>query len=83
MPALFHNDLDVEGLGFEGGEVGRVAGDEAELTVFEEGSGPVDIVVVEGEANKEVGGVEDVEGFAMDLLVNAKNGEGEVERFQA
>ena len=43
--------------------------------------GPIYVVVVDGEVNEEVGGVEDVEGFAVDLLVGAKNGEGEVEGF--
>ena len=38
-------------------------------------------MVVEGEVNEEVGGVEDVEGFAVDLLVGAKNSEREMEGF--
>lgn len=81
MPAVFHNDFDIESLRCEGGEAGEVAGNEVESAVFEEGLGPVDVIVVKGEADEKVGGVKDVEGLAVDLLVRAKNGEGEVEGF--
>lgn len=78
---VFHNDFDIESLRCEGGEAGEVAGDEAESAAFEEAFGPINVIIVEGEADEKVGRVEDVEGLAVDLLVGAKNGEGEVEGF--
>ena len=61
MPTVFHTDFNIESLDCEGGETGEVAGDEAELAACKEGLGPVDVIIVEGEADEKVGGVEDVE----------------------